>query len=40
MAVSPWNPARAVLAVAGASDAAVLKAALALGTANRLPMRR
>ena len=32
MAVSPWNPARAVLAVAGASDAAVLKAALALGS--------
>lgn len=32
MAVSPWNPARAVLAVAGASEAAVLKAALALGS--------
>jgi len=32
MAVSPWNPARAVLAVAGTGDAAVLKAALALGS--------
>lgn len=32
VAVSPWNPARAVLAVGGVSEAAVLKAALALGS--------
>ena len=32
MAVSPWNPARAVLVVGGASEEAVLKAALALGS--------
>jgi hypothetical protein len=37
MVVSPWNPAKVVLAVTGQSDAAVVKAGQAVGTGNIVP---